>query len=267
MQLIDSLKVLITGHKGFIGSHLFTELSKSYTVAGYDIGDKLPEEPFDYVIHLAARGLIRKSVERPHEYFEDDLSLTLKFLELSRKWDSVFMFPSSGSASNPSNPYSLSKKQSVEWINLYRKLYSLKAFDLTFFNIYGSGSRKGGVYLFSKMALQGGPIVVLGDGQDVRDFVYVTDVVKFLSSSVAGRFKPGSYEVGTGVGTSILELAELIREEVGDGSLEIQLQPDVIETARKLVAKNPALTEFIDIKQGIKLVIDFIKNEQNAHGR
>jgi UDP-glucose 4-epimerase len=259
--MAERVKILITGHKGFIGSHLFGELSKHYEVTGYDIGDAFPSGRFDFVIHLAARGLIRKSVEHPYEYFEDDLVLTEKLLEMSRKQDAVFIFPSSGAAAKPTNPYALSKKQSVEWINLYRRLYSIKAFDLTFFNIYGSGSRKGGVYLFSRMALQGGPIVILGDGQDIRDFVYVTDVVKFISSSIRGEFKPGTYEVGTGIGTSIRRLAEMISEEVG-GNIEIKLEPDVIETARRLVASSPALQNPIELREGIRRVIEFIKTDR-----
>ena len=201
-------------------------------------------------------------MEHPYEYFEDDLLLTEKLLETARKQDAVFIFPSSGAAANPTNPYALSKKQSVEWINLYRKLYSIKAFDLTFFNIYGSGSRKGGVYLFSKMALQGGPIIILGDGKDIRDFVYVTDVVKFIASSISGDFKPGSYEVGTGIGTSIRKLAEMISEKVG-GNIEIKLEPDVIETAPKLVAASPILRNPVSLSEGIGKVIEFIKGDKH----
>ena len=254
------MKILITGHKGFIGSHLFKSLSVNHELTGFDIGDSFPDGKYDAVIHLAARGLIRKSIEKPFDYFEDDLALTMKFLEITRKNDSVLFFPSSGSATSPSNPYSLSKKQSVEWINLYRKLYSIKAFDMTFYNIYGSGSRKGGVYLFSKMALSGGPITLLGNGNDIRDFVYVTDVVRFITSSINGKFRPGSYEIGTGVGTSIRELAEMISEEVG-GGLQINMEPDVIETAPRLVASSPALTTFIPLREGVKLVMNFIREE------
>ncbi len=254
------MKILITGHKGFIGSHLFKTLAVKHDLTGFDIGDPFPNGKYDVVVHLAARGLIRKSVEKPFEYFEDDLAMTMKFLEMTRKNDGILFFPSSGSAAIPSNPYSLSKKQSVEWINLYRKLYSLRAYDMTFYNIYGSGSRKGGVYLFSKMALSGGPITLLGNGKDIRDFVYVTDVVNFIASAIDGAFNPGSYEIGTGVGTSITQLAEMISEEAG-GHLQINMEPDVIQTAPRLVARSPALSSFIPLSEGIKLVMKFIREE------
>jgi len=259
------MKILITGHRGFIGSALMKHISgMGYEISGYDIGDVFPSGRFDFIVHLAARGLIRKSVELPYDYFADDLEMAMRFLEKSRKEESVFIFPSSGSADMPTNPYSLSKKQAVEWISLYRKLYGIQAFDLKFFNIYGEGSRKGGVYLFSKMALAGGPVTILGDGKDIRDFVYITDVVKFLHSIIEGKVAPGSYEVGTGIGTSIEELVSKVIS-ISGMKMEILKQPDTIETARKLVASRPALKEFIPLDEGIRKVMEFIREDQESH--
>lgn len=259
------MKVLVTGHKGFIGSNLVASLQRtSHEVFGFDLGDDFPTGKFDVIIHLAARGLIRKSVELPYAYFEDDLRLTMRFLEKARKENSKFVFPSSGSTALPSNPYALSKKQSVEWIDLYRRLYGMIAFDLKFFNIYGRGSRKGGVYLFTKMALDGGPIELLGDGEDIRDFVYVSDVVSLLTEIVDGKVQPGSYEVGTGVGTSINSLAETVAKIVG-GGLPIVKKPDVIDTARRLVASNPVLKNPVKLEDGIRKVIDFIREDESSN--
>lgn len=253
------MRVLVTGHKGFIGSNFVSRLAGTeHEVVGFDIGDTFPEGRYDVIVHLAARGLIRKSKGLPYAYFKDDMDLTLQFLEKSRVDGSRFVFPSSGATALPTNPYSLSKKQAVEWINLYRHLYDLKAYDLKFFNIYGHGSRKGGVYLFAKMALEGGPVELLGDGEDIRDFVYVEDVVNFLADVVEEKIKPGSYEVGTGIGTTIQALAEKIISVVG-GEIQIVKSPDVIETARRLVASNPVLKNPITLEEGIRRVIAFIR--------
>lgn len=258
------MKLLITGHKGFIGGNLLSHLSEAgYEVNGFDVGDEFPQARYDVIFHLAARGLIRKSVGLPYAYFKDDLDLSLQFLEKARVDGSGFVFPSSGATAMPSNPYALSKKQTVEWINLYRHLYNVQAYDLKFFNIYGPGSRKGGVYLFTKMALSGGPIEILGDGEDIRDFVFVNDVVEFLTAIAESRVKPGSYEVGTGVGTSIQQLADKIAEIVG-GRPAIVMKPDVIETARRLVASSPALVNPVLLEDGIRRVIDFIKSDEST---
>ena len=80
------MKILVTGHRGFIGSHIYNYLkSNGYDVSGYDIGDQLNDVKYDYIIHIAARGLIRLSAKYPYEYYRDGLDLTMKFLELARK--------------------------------------------------------------------------------------------------------------------------------------------------------------------------------------
>ena len=257
------MNVLVTGHKGFIGSHIFSQLHKDgHTVYGYDLGDSLPEGvKFDFIIHMAARGLIRESVKYPYEYFQDDLALTVKFLELARKQDSAFVFPSSGSASNPTNPYSLSKKQAVEWINLYRKLYGIRAYVLTLYNIYGEGSRKGAVYLFTRAALRGETAVVYGDGSHVRDYFYVGDVVRVIKMIISGELKPGDYECGTGKGTSVLELIKTV-EKVTGRKVNYVHQDYLVEEAERLVARNPVLKDPTPLEVGIRRVAEFIIRDE-----
>ena len=220
------MKILITGHKGFIGGSIFSNLSSknSYEVKGYDIGDTFPSEKFDLIIHMAARGLIRKSIEMPYEYFEDDLSLTLKFLEKARKDNSDFVFPTSGSIAKPTNPYSLSKVQSEEWINLYRELYHIRAYILKFFNIYGPGSQKGAVFLFTKAALNKEEAIVYGDGSHKRDYFYIGDMKKVIGLILDRKIKPGDYQIGTGVKTSVNDLIDIVKTITGN-DLKVKHQP------------------------------------------
>lgn len=262
---MNSMNILITGHKGFIGSHIYSRLMElarvninRINVNGYDIGDTLPNTKFDIIIHMAARGLIRESIKDPYGYFKDNLDLTIKFLEIARKNDSIFVFPSSGSASFPTNPYSLGKKQSVEWINLYRKLYGLKAYVLTLYNIYGEGSKKGAVYLFTKAALTGETAVVYGDGSHVRDYFYVGDVVRVIEMIIKGELKEGDYECGTGKGTSVLELIRII-EKVTGNKINYVMKDYEVEEAEYLVAKNPVLKDPTPLEEGIKKVAEFIR--------
>ncbi|BFI76532.1 NAD-dependent epimerase/dehydratase family protein [Sulfurisphaera ohwakuensis] len=256
------MNILVTGHKGFIGSHIFSTLLRSgFNVYGYDVGDSLQNNlKFDFIIHMAGRGLIRESMKYPYEYFEDDLGLTIKFLELARKNDSVFVFPSSGSAANPTNPYSLSKRHAVDWINLYRKLYGLRAYILTFYNIYGEGSKKGAVYLFTRAALKGETAVVYGDGSHVRDYFYVGDVVRVIKMIIDGELNDGDYECGTGKGTSTIELIKII-EKVTRKKINYINKEYPIEEAEYLVAKNPVLKDPTPLEVGIKKVMEFIIKE------
>mgnify|MGYP001626468241 CR=1 FL=1 len=254
------MRFLITGHKGFIGSNIYSEFSNKYEVYGYDIGDSFPDAKFDVIVHMAARGLIRKSIEMPYDYFQDDLALVLKFLEIARKNDSVFIFPSSGSTAEPTNPYSLAKKQAEEWIKLYGKLYGLKYYILRFFNIYGDGSRKGAVYLFTKAALFDEEAVVYGDGNHIRDFLYVGDVTKTIERLLNEKYRSGEYEVGSGKGTSVNDLISLI-EHITGKRLKVRHENYILPEAEKLIALNTIVKDPTPLDVGIKKVIEFIKSD------
>ncbi|BBD73772.1 NAD-dependent dehydratase [Sulfodiicoccus acidiphilus] len=254
------MRILVTGHKGFIGGHIYDYLEKhGYEVYGYDVGDDLGDSKYDVIIHLAARGLIRLSIEYPYEYFNDNLALTLRFLEIARRNKAIFVFSTSGSVENPTNPYSLAKKHSEEWIRLYDKLYGMKSYILRFYNIYGENSRKGAVYLFTRAALKDEVATVYGNGSHIRDYVYVGDVVKVIKDIIDGRLNPGEYEAGTGMGTSVNDLIELI-EEITGKKIKISYKDYILEEAEKLVAKNPIIKNPTPLKEGIKHVMTWILN-------
>ena len=100
-------KILLTGHKGFIGRHILELLTRQgYNVDGVDLGDPIKNERYDFIVHFGARTLIRNSLEKPYEYFLDDLDLTLRMLEKARKDGSLIIFPTSGSVEEPTNPSS-----------------------------------------------------------------------------------------------------------------------------------------------------------------
>lgn len=253
------MKILVTGHKGFVGSHLYSVLSnEGLEPVGFDLDDQLIDQKYDYIFHFAARGLIRKSIEKPYEYFLDDLGLTLRFLEMARKKGSTIIFPTSGSVAEPTNPYSLSKKQSVEWIKLYGKLYGLNYYILKFYNIYGEGSKKGAVYLFTKAALDGKRAIIYGNGDHVRDFFNVKDVVRGCMKIIKKEIQPGEYEFGSGIGTSVEELVSIV-EKVTGVTLKKEYEDYVLPEADRLVSSMPVLSDYLPLDDGIKQVRKFIE--------
>lgn len=248
------MKILVTGHRGFIGSEVYSLLSeKGYDVTGFDLGDEFKDQEYDYIAHFAARTLIRLSKEKPYEYFSDDLDLTLRVMELARSHKSKFIFPTSGSIAKPTNPYSLSKKQAVEWIELYRDLYSLDSYVLKLFNIYGEKSRKGAVYLFCHAAATGDVATIYGSGDHKRDYTHVSDVSKFVLRIIEGEIKPGSYELGTGVGTSVNDLLTMV-ENISGKQINKKHQDYILDEAEELFAKEPALKDFVKITDGVSRV-------------
>ena len=255
------MKVLVTGHKGFIGSEVYSLLSDmGHDVSGYDIGYEFPDEKFDYIAHFAARTLIRLSKEKPYEYFLDNAALTMRVMELARTKNSKLIFPTSGSTAKPTNPYSLSKKQSVEWIDLYRELYSLDAFVLKLFNIYGEKSRKGAVYLFCKAAATDDYATIYGTGDHKRDYTHVSDVSKFVLRIVDGGIRPGSYELGTGLETSVNDLLRVV-EKISGKKIAVKHEDYILDEAEDLFAKVPATKDFVKLEEGVRRVYESLKKK------
>lgn len=250
------MKILVTGHKGFIGTQIYSDLvARGYDVKGIDQGDEIPEESFDYIVHMGARTLIRMSREKPYEYFEDNLGLSMRVLEFARKHGSTIVFPTSGSVSEATNPYSLSKKQTVEWIELYHNLYGVKRYVLKFYNIYGATSRKGAVYLFCNAALKNQAATVYGDGSHVRDFINVRDVVRGIEMIIAGKVPEGYHEMGSGKGTSVNELLAIVEKESGR-RIQLKHEEYVLPEADSLVAENPLITDPITLEEGVREILE-----------
>jgi len=209
---------------------------------------------------MAARGLIRLSTKYPYEYYNDGLNLTMTFLEIARKNNSRFIFPSSGSIKNPTNPYSLAKKNSVEWIKLYNNLYNVDYYILKFYNIYGENAKKGAVYLIANAALKNQTATVYGDGSHMRDYLYVGDVVRLIMDIIGNKINPGEYDVGSGTGTSVNDLIKMIENETGK-KLSVTHRDYIVDEAEALVAENPVIKNPLPLKEGIKRVVNCILNE------
>ena len=190
----------------------------------------------------------------------------MQILEKCRHDDSAIVFPTSGSVSLPTNPYSLSKKNGEDWVNMYSKLYGVRSHILKLFNIYGEGSRKGAVYLFSKAALDNKPATIYGDGTHRRDFVYVKDLVNYIYEIINGKISSGIHEIGTGIGTSIMELISIV-ERVSHKKISLEYKPYILEEAEDLHAVHPSLISPTSLEVGVQKVLDDINKEKASHAR
>ena len=189
-------KILITGHKGNIGSKLAMLFD---TFIGIDTKDgknlitcDLPDE-IDVIFHLAAHAPVEWSWQDPVRTIEN-LTSTIR---LTHHYPNAkIIFASTCAAIDPITPYGFSK-----WAcNEYLKRFHKNAVILYFPNIFGIP--RSVVDIFKGRD----EVVIYGDGLQTRDYVHVDDIVSGLYK--AQNWPMGEYQLGTGIKTNLIQLAE-----------------------------------------------------------
>jgi len=185
------------------------------------------------VYHLAARVLVAESVLYPREYNEINVGGTVALLEAMRDLKIPRLVLASSGAiygeqpqqpiredapPHPRSPYAVSKLAAEYYTHTIGELWGITTTVLRIFNAYGPGqmlptSHAPVVPRFLQQATGGGSLVIFGDGDQTRDFVYVDDVVSALiAAGEAEGVNRKTINVGSGVGTSVNDLARLILE-------------------------------------------------------
>ena len=196
-------------------------------------------EKFDLVYHHAAQIDVRSSVADP---MNDARINTIGLLNLTEACIASgtrrFINVSSGGVvygepeqrptpelapKDPRSPYGVSKLGGEYYLNYYRKERGLEYVALRYSNVYGPRQdphgEAGVVAIFSHRLLSGEPLTIFGDGEQTRDYVYVKDVVaaNMLASDAELGEQDGlegldqrAFNVGTGVGTSVNQLASVL---------------------------------------------------------
>ena len=187
----------------------------------------------ELVCHLAAQIDVRSSVLFPADDAQANVVGTVNVLEAARRAGARVLFCSSGGALYgrdapipsresvlplPESPYGVAKSCAEQYVGLYQRLHGATHGVLRLANVYGPRQdptgEAGVVAIFCSRALEGQQPTIYGDGTQARDFVYVGDVVTaFLAAADAGR--PGTWNIGTGIETTVLGLAASIGEAAG----------------------------------------------------
>jgi UDP-glucose 4-epimerase len=185
------------------------------------------------ICHLAAQIDVRSSVEAPAQDAQVNVVGTVNALEAARMAGARVLFASSGGAlcgrdapipstedvlPRPESPYGIAKYCAEQYIGLYNRLHGTRHSVMRLANVYGPRQDPGGdagvIPIFCGAALANEDPTVYGDGTQTRDYVYVGDVVSaFLAAADADR--PGTWNVGTGVETSVLDLVRIIADVTG----------------------------------------------------
>ena len=227
------MKILITGHKGYIGGRLFKELEKmGHEVCGIDLKDGqdichcLPDNSYDYVFHLAAFPRVEYSVEMPSYTMKQNVLVTSILLEWAKNHGVKRVIFSSSSAIHgdgdgiPKSPYGLHKLMNEMECRLYSELYGLDTVCLRYFNVYSEDQEYGGSYstaicAWMEMIKQGRPLRIDGDGQQTRDLIHVDDIVSANIFCMKYREDFGGkwFNVGSGTSVSLNHIKRFIDEK------------------------------------------------------
>jgi len=186
--------ILVTGHKGFIGKKLFAKLDAigiDFVEGNNLLSCQLPD--VEVIYHLASQSSVEASWNDPvHDM--DNLRMIARLVQ--RYPNAKIIYANSCASLGSNSPYGFSKRVSGEYLKTFHTNYVSCVFP----NIYGAGSRSV-VDIFKGEA----EVTVFGDGKQIRDYVHVDDIVKGLI--LAKEWACGEYFMGSGVGTSVLDLA------------------------------------------------------------
>ena len=209
------MKILITGHKGFIGSYVYNHLKYD---AGYgelvegldfpdDIGDfKGPEGMFakhyDIVIHLAAFAALRDSIENPDKFWENNVVKSQPIFDYCRKNNTRLLYASSAGAYGWwMNPYAITKK--VNEIQAPPNSVGMR-----FFNVWAEKDSRSDM-LYRMLQEDTAKYITRHE----RDYIHVKDVVRAIAYLMPTTYT-GPIDVGTGEKTSILGLAQAMGKDL-----------------------------------------------------
>lgn len=241
------------------------------------------ETAFHVIFHLAGLAYAAQSVTDPVLDFDLNLQATVQFLETLRQagFRGRLVYTSSAAVygqprdlpitentvAAPISPYGVSKLCAEHYIHVYSSLYSFRAVIARLFSLYGPGQRKQVVFdLVSKALQSDGVIELLGDGTEIRDFMYIEDAgsaLLYLGSlpSTDGKV----FNVCSSQGTSIRTLAERIMKVMGDDVRRIRFtgrrrpgDPLAWVGCNKLLTRTGFRARF-DIEQGLRLTVDWCR--------
>jgi UDP-glucose 4-epimerase len=237
----------------------------------------------NWVFHLAGIADIVPSIERPDAYFHNNVVGTLNVLQCARDAGVKRILYAASSSSygvpsqyptpetspiQPQYPYALTKYMGEELVLHWAQVYGLPAVSLRLFNVYGPRSRTTGAYgavfgVFLAQKLNGKPYTVVGDGQQTRDFTYVTDVANAFMHAAHSEASGEAINVGSGNHYSVNYLVSLL----GGEKVHIPKRPGEPDCTFADTAKIKRLLNWVpqvSFEQGVQNMLDLIENWRDA---
>ena len=201
------MKILVTGHKGFIGSHVYDHLKQiGYEVDGLDrpddIGDFKDDKMYSIVIHLAAYAALRDSVKNPNKFWENNVIKSQPIFDYCRKYNIRCLYASSAGAHGWwQNPYAITKK--VNEIQAPPNSVGMR-----FFNVWAEeNSRPDMLY---RMLQENTAKYIT---RHKRDYVHVHDITTAILTLIPSHFR-GHLDIGFGQSIPVMDIAKAMGRDL-----------------------------------------------------
>jgi len=280
VKVIDNLS---GGHKKNVLHH---KKNPFFSFENIDIKKIKKDHKFfkeaEFIFHFAGIGDIVPSIEKPDDYVETNVQGTIKVLEAAR-FNKIKKFIYAASSScyglnssrtnekekiDPQYPYALSKYMGELAAFHWHKVYGLPVNSIRIFNAYGTRVRTTGAYgavfgVFFKQKINKKPLTIVGNGNQSRDFVYVTDVAKAFFLAAKSNKSCEIYNLGSDNPQSVNKLANLI----GGKKIFIPERPGEpkktwanITKIKKDLKWSPTIT----FENGVSMMLEEINHWKNA---
>ena len=230
----------------------------------------------EYVFHYAALADIVPSINNPVKYHKANVDGTINILQAAKTSKKLkkFVYAASSScygipdsyptpetsAIAPEYPYALTKYIGEEYVLNWGKIYDMPVVSMRFFNVYGPRHRTTGTYgavfgVFLAQLINNKPLTIVGDGEQTRDFTYVTDVVDACYEAAISNFAQEIFNVGSDNTYSVNYLVELL----GGEKTYVPKRPGEPDCTYADITKIKKLLNWspkVSFEDGVKIMIE-----------
>jgi UDP-glucose 4-epimerase len=233
----------------------------------------------DRIVHLAAQTSVTRSLDEPLFEVRTNYVGTVQVLEYARAQRARKVVFSSSAAvygdvdalpvgedapTRPLSPYGVDKRASELMLGAYSAVHGVPTTALRFFNVYGprqdpKSPYSGVISIFAERAMTGRPLIIFGDGEQTRDFVYVSEVAATVVTACLGDAGDGAVvNIGTGRETTVTELARQVVALSG-GASDIRHEPARPGEIRRSLANVAAARALFGVDLGATTLADGLR--------
>ena len=242
------------------------------------------KEDFDIIVHLAAQAGVRYSIEKPRVYENTNGLGTMQIFEYAKNNNikkvvfassSVYgntdkiPFTEDQNVNHPVSFYAATKKYNELQAHVYHDLYDIEMIGLRFFTVYGPRGRPDmAPMIFARLMSQNKPIKVFNEGDMLRDFTYIKDIVQGILKATTTSLEYEIINLCRGEPVKLLDFIQTLEKHLGVEANKkmLPMQPgDVRVTygdatkAKKLLGYNPK----VSVDEGVKKFVTWYKDYNN----